>query len=333
MTSARTLLTTSLLCTTLTLTGCAALADAPAPRAPQPAITAAALPLVPDARTPQVAPELRDAAAGVLARASASPSTTPLTVRTGPGTPRQAKAKIRSAMRLVLQLGQGHRLSRVQVFTGNPAWVHAQVMAAPGIHEGERAAFDRRYRDGELTTGWSYSLRGPNDEQTVAVSLGKAPARDWVRLSARELSVNAYSSWGGSSYDRWPCWAGEGLGYPLAWEATARVTKRTYAQVRDADVTQLREVDWVEFTPGLKASEAWNGTPAEPCFVPPGIGHLQGGVAGEYLLSEFGLAKVMAWAQASYGSSWRQAFVDTFGISLETFYAEVDAALGLQPPV
>lgn len=272
-----------------------------------------------------VAPHLGDRAATVLSRLPlyAEPSVA-VTVEADPSIPVQVVEDTVALLDTLLRLVPESRMNGVEVIiTSDRQWVAERIATSDRILEVERQTFLDRLADGSSGESFNYSLRGPNFEQTIVTLIVPLDLTRTVIAEsvARELSPNLVSVYAsGVAGDPWPCWAAEGLGYPLAWEATRRTFGGTYRQHRDFWVSQLRER--TDVTLGLAASEAFRGTPDSPCFT--GAGHLQGALAGEMIVADNGVGGLFYWAEASWGRSWRDGYRDVFGETVQQFYDRFD---------
>jgi hypothetical protein len=298
------------------------------------AVGVLSLPAPSTAATTPVANALSAPAAQVLTttKLTATPAMT-ITVSAGPGTPAGTATATRTTVTRMAKMVSGTKLGATTIImSADSDWVKAAVnRRAAHINPDELAAFNRRYDAGEMSRsgGWAYSLRGPNYTQTIALNPGRPGAvnakYDWTLTAARELSPNFFSATGGSSYpERWPCWAAEGLGYPLAYHSVAVTFGRSYASVRNPQVNQLRQAKRAGHRLGLAASERFAGTPSTPCMLPPGVGHLQGALAGEMLLARGGVPALLAWANATPGKPWTATFETTYRRSVAAFYRDFD---------
>jgi hypothetical protein len=247
-----------------------------------------------------------------------------VTIRTDGSIPDRLLADTAALLDTLVRLVPEHRMNGAEILiASDPEWVASTIAASDRIWEPERQVFLDRLADGSTGEAFNYSLRGPNHEQTVVTLVGPG---DLVRTVlaesvARELTAGLFSVYAtGIPDDRWPCWAAEGIGYSLAWEATARTFGGSYRQYRDFWVSQL--CDRPERTLGLAASEAFQGTDANPCLT--GAGHLQGALAGELVIRDHGLDGLFAWAKASGRQSWRAGYFEVFGETVEVFYARFD---------
>lgn len=86
------------------------------------------------------------------------------------------------------------------------------------------------------------------------------------------------------------------------------------------------------YTPGLAASEKWvspeNGPiRAEmPCQAAPGIGHIQGALAREWLMAKVGPAAYAQYPRVSQSAGeYRQSLVAATGVSWDEWVANADA--------
>jgi hypothetical protein len=268
-----------------------------------------------------LAPQLGDRAALVLSHLPlyGEPSVA-VTVEADPSIPGWVVADTVAVLDTLVRLLPDSQMTGVEILiTADRQWIADRIAASERILEVERQAFLSRLADGSTGEAFNYSLRGPNFEQTIVTMIAPHDLTRTVIAEsvARELSPNLVSVYAtGVAGDPWPCWAAEGLGYPLAWEATRRTFGGTYRQYRDFWVSQLRER--TELTLGLAASEAFRGTPESPCFT--GAGHLQGALAGELIVVEHGVEGLFTWAKASWGRSWRDGYVEVFAETVEAFY-------------
>jgi hypothetical protein len=299
--------------------------NGPAPQTPERQLNGEETILWWDIVREPLAPDLGSAVAVVLAELPLyDRPAIDVNVLTDGSVPERIVADTEALLGTLVRLVPESRMNGVEILIGSdPEWLAARIAASSRILDVERENFLARLADGSTGAAFNYSLRGPNHEQTIVTLAAPGDLVGTVLAEglARELSPNLFSVYAtGTPDDRWPCWAAEGLGYPLAWEATARTFGGSYRQYRDFWVSQLR--DRPERTLGLAASESFQGTNTNPCLT--GAGHLQGALAGELIVADHGVDGLFAWAKASGGRSWRDGYADTFSETVEVFYDRFD---------
>jgi hypothetical protein len=275
-----------------------------------------------------LAPEIGAAASRVTGALALQPAmATTYTVVSGPGVTARHRREVDAVLSVLVRLVPPSRLNGIEVYlSAETAWLGEQIAASRRITKNEQDKFVAGLASGSLGDNFTYSLRGASDEQTIAI-LASAYDLEDSRLAAgvaREVSINFFSVEGtGVAEDPWPCWAAEGLGYPLAWEALSRSLGGTYASWRDPWISQLRTTDPL-IRLGLSASERRSGTNEHPCFLNPGVGHLQGALFAEMVLADHGLDGLVSWARASRFASWRDGLRQATGVPVEIWYARFE---------
>lgn len=183
----------------------------------------------------------------------------------------------------------------------------------------------------------SYGVRGPFQpdvnplpHQTILVLDKNAPtAEALAQLMAVETGTAlARSNATGTREAPFPCWAAEGIGWGIGTVALARTTRQSgtssfditaWRNDRLAQLGQLFAND-PEVVRGMAASETFNMTKSNPCFLQPGVGHLQGMMFAEGLVARDGVQALFDWTSGSFGRDWRTVFQEVFSLSIEYAY-------------
>jgi hypothetical protein len=128
----------------------------------------------------------------------------------------------------------------------------------------------------------------------------------------------------GLDSDPWPCWAGEAGGWPLQRMLMDRLGTQQLDRSWARWTVQLARPHDPPFELGLAKSYAWTLGPGQYCKLVPGVGHIQGTLAHELLIDRYGVETWLAWGERAWGVGARQAFQETFGITLGQFMVESD---------
>lgn len=130
-----------------------------------------------------------------------------------------------------------------------------------------------------------------------------------------------------------PCWETESRAWNLGWAIMDQAKIPGFS-------FESRWAHWVSdlaaargsYQPGLAASERWinaaNGDMRYdmPCQANPGIGHIQGTLAREWLMAKVGPAAYEAYPLASQQTGeMTQSLAATAGVALDTWITEADA--------
>lgn len=184
----------------------------------------------------------------------------------------------------------------------------------------------------------SYGVRGPFQpdvnplpHQTIIVLYKNAPSAEALaQLVAVETGTAIVrSNATGTMYSPFPCWAAEGIGWGIGTAALARTTQHVgtspfdvtmWRNERLAELGQLFAND-PEVARGMDASEAFGMTKSNPCFLLPGVGHLQGMMFTEGLIARDGVQSLLDWSSGSFGRDWRTVFQEVYAQSIESAYA------------
>ncbi len=126
-----------------------------------------------------------------------------------------------------------------------------------------------------------------------------------------------------------PCWMGEAMAWSLTWAVMEyfKVPGFNYAEQWAFWVSELADYEG-SFEFGLKASEksegVVNGNPRYemPCQLAPGVGHIQGTLARELLLSKSDMSKYETFIASDQS---RKSFVRVMGFDYDAWTAESDA--------
>ena len=133
-------------------------------------------------------------------------------------------------------------------------------------------------------------------------------------------------------------------GKPPCWEAESRAWNLTWALMEQARIPgysfNSRWAHWVSdlagargsYQPGLAASERWiNAANGDirydmPCQANPGIGHIQGALAREWLMATAGPAAYEAYPLVSQRTGeMRQSLLESTGVAMDSWIAAADA--------
>ena len=126
-----------------------------------------------------------------------------------------------------------------------------------------------------------------------------------------------------------PCWIGEAMAWSLTWAVMEyfKVPGFNFPEQWAFWVSELADYEG-SFEFGLKASEKSegivNGNPryGMPCQLAPGVGHIQGWLTRELLLSKADMSKYEAFVASD---QTKQSFARLMGFEYETWTAESDA--------
>lgn len=126
-----------------------------------------------------------------------------------------------------------------------------------------------------------------------------------------------------------PCWIGEAMAWSLTWAVMEyfKVPGFNFPEQWAFWVSELADYEG-SFEFGLKASEksegTVNGNPryGMPCQLAPGVGHIQGTLARELLLSKADMSKYEAFVASD---QTKQSFARLMGFEYDTWTAESDA--------
>ena len=125
-----------------------------------------------------------------------------------------------------------------------------------------------------------------------------------------------------------PCWIGEAMAWSLTWAVMEyfKVPGFNFPEQWAFWVSELADYEG-SFEFGLKASEksegTVNGNPryGMPCQLAPGVGHIQGTLARELLISKADMSKYEAFIASD---QTKQSFARLMGFEYETWTAESD---------
>ena len=177
----------------------------------------------------------------------------------------------------------------------------------------------------------SLILMKPNFVETPtmkAMSL-KRVVEDFVREYLTEVPRLEWLYHPDSREIRRPCWIGESMAWSLTWAVMEyfKVPGFNFNEQWAFWVSELADYEG-SFEFGLKASEksegVVNGLPryGMPCQLAPGVGHIQGTLARELLLSKSDMSKYETFIASDQS---RKSFVGLMGFDYDTWTAESDA--------
>jgi hypothetical protein len=234
--------------------------------------------------------------------------------------------------------GTGSRHTFVLLPLGDPAataWARSLVVDSlpADTTETERAGVTQAFEDLVAARCFGASLQGRTKTRPMGFAIvvfpvtaieGCGPVATPVEVAegvTREwLSDRPRGS--GLDSDPWPCWAGEAGGWPLQRMLMDRLGTQQLDRSWARWTVQLATPSDPPFELGLAKSYAWTLGPGQYCKL--GVGHVQGTLAHELLIDLYGIETWLAWGERAWGVGARQAFQETFGITLGQFMVESD---------